>query len=144
MLLTWWPPSNPPRNPLLNSSPERPSRRMPLGGMASHLQHAGHDGAAWEVAIEVLLVGRHLLHTDRALACLELDNLVDEEERVAVWQDLLDAVHLEDGFRLRCGRSALIRRCARARVRSEAHTGEAASVPYLCKRLGPHGRAAPV
>mmetsp|Transcript_2071 Transcript_2071/g.6817 ORF Transcript_2071/g.6817 Transcript_2071/m.6817 type:complete len:260 (+) Transcript_2071:29-808(+) len=78
-----------------------------------HLQHAGHDGAAREVAIEVLLVGRHLLHTDRALACLELDNLVDEEERVAVRQDLLDAVHLKDGFR-------------------------------LCKRLGPHGRAAPV
>jgi hypothetical protein len=84
---------------------------------ATHLQHARHDGALREVAVEELLVGRHLLHTHRALAWLELNNLVDQQERVAVRQNLLDAVNLEDGLRLRHGRAALMRRCARPRAR---------------------------
>jgi len=43
------------------------------------------------MADEKLLVGRDLLYAHDTHARLELDDLVDEQERVAVREDLLDS-----------------------------------------------------
>ena len=53
-------------------------------------QHARHHRVAREVALEELLVEGDVLDADDALARLELEDPVHEQERVAVRQDLQD------------------------------------------------------
>ena len=67
------------------------------GGLGQGLDHqdAGHDRAPREVAGELRLVGADLLDPDRAPPRLELDDAIDEEERVAVRKDPHDVGRLE-------------------------------------------------
>ena len=58
-------------------------------------QHAGHHRAGGEVAGEPPVVGPHLARRDDAWPGLELDHLVDEQERLPVRQDRLDLVPAE-------------------------------------------------
>merc|ERR1719426_481931 len=63
------------------------------------LQHTRHDRPVREVAVEELLVRRHLLHADGLLAWDELDDLVDEEKGIPVREDVLHLEHVEDRLR---------------------------------------------
>ena len=58
-------------------------------------EDAGHDGAAREVAREPPVVGADEACRDHLAARLELDHLVEQEERVAVREDRLDPVPSE-------------------------------------------------
>src|SRR5215212_7887554 len=60
-------------------------------------EDAGHDGRAGEVALEEVLVDRHLLDPDDAHPLRQLDDAVNEQERVAVRQNLLDGAGVEKG-----------------------------------------------
>jgi BirA family transcriptional regulator, biotin operon repressor / biotin---[acetyl-CoA-carboxylase] ligase len=60
-------------------------------------QHAWHDRPARKVTGQVPLVRAHALSRDYALAGLEVDNLVEQEERVAVRQDRLDILACQGG-----------------------------------------------
>ena len=62
-------------------------------------EHAGHDRPLGEVAREPPVVGADLAPADDALAGLELDDLVDEQERRAVRDELHDHVPAERGPR---------------------------------------------
>mmetsp|Transcript_53696 Transcript_53696/g.117122 ORF Transcript_53696/g.117122 Transcript_53696/m.117122 type:complete len:218 (-) Transcript_53696:237-890(-) len=64
------------------------------------LQDARHDRTRREVAVEKLLVRSHLLDPNSPLASLKLDHLVDEQEWIAVRQDLLYALDREHGLGL--------------------------------------------
>src|SRR6266550_1197473 len=55
-----------------------------------HDQHAGHHRPVRKVAAEIPLVGAHRLSRDRSFAGPKLEHFVDEEEGLAVRQDLLD------------------------------------------------------
>ena len=74
-------------------------------------QDAGHDRAPGKVTREVPLVGANGLPGDDALAGLELGHLVDQEERVAVREDLFDLRAAERGLG-RHGRPSVVGRCA--------------------------------
>ena len=77
--------------------------------------HAGHDRAARKMAGEEPLVLPHLLARDDARAGLERGDLVQEEERVAVRQDLFDLLAPQgDGHAGVYSSSSVLRR-ARAR-----------------------------
>ena len=54
-----------------------------------HHQHAGQRGAAWEVAGEEVFVASQVPQGHAALAGVEFDDLVDEQERRPVRQQLL-------------------------------------------------------
>ena len=61
-------------------------------------QDAGHDRPPGKVACQIPLVRANGLPRDDALAGLELDHLVDQEERVAVREDLFDLRFVERGL----------------------------------------------
>jgi biotin-[acetyl-CoA-carboxylase] ligase BirA-like protein len=62
-----------------------------------HDQDAGHDRASRKVAAEIPLLGADALPRDHALSRRQLDDLVEEEEWIAVRQDRLDFVTRESG-----------------------------------------------
>mmetsp|Transcript_6839 Transcript_6839/g.27957 ORF Transcript_6839/g.27957 Transcript_6839/m.27957 type:complete len:227 (+) Transcript_6839:153-833(+) len=57
-----------------------------------HHEHAGHDGALREVAGEEVVVDGDVLQADGVLALLNLEHAIDEQERVAVGEQLHDGV----------------------------------------------------
>lgn len=66
-----------------------------------HLQDPRHDGQVREVASELGLVVGDALDADDALARYEVQDLVDQSERVSVRQHLEDVLgHREDGLRV--------------------------------------------
>ncbi|MNV89902.1 hypothetical protein D3C71_1842360 [compost metagenome] len=65
-----------------------------LGQGLDH-QHAGHDRVAGEVAVEEGLVAAHALDGEHALVGFQLEHAVDQQERIAVRQQLLDRRHVE-------------------------------------------------
>src|SRR5690606_23919100 len=58
-------------------------------------QHAGHDRAIGEVALEIAFVRGHVLLRKPALGALEGHHAVDQQEGVAVRQHLSDALHAD-------------------------------------------------
>src|SRR5262249_39820935 len=79
-------------------------------------QDARHDGSPREVATEVPLVLPHPLESDDALTGLELEHLVDQQERLAVRQNRLDGGAVEgEGDRPATARFSRVRTPARAR-----------------------------
>ena len=65
--------------------------RMPAGlGHGLDDQDAGHDRPARPVSLEERLVDAHVLERHDATAGLELEHPVDQQERVAMRQDLHD------------------------------------------------------
>ena len=60
-------------------------------------ENTGHDGVSRKVSVEVGLVGGDVLEGDDALAAFDLDNAVNEQERIAMWQDALDLDDVERG-----------------------------------------------
>ena len=60
-------------------------------------QNAGHDGPAGKVARQEPLIGPDLFARDNAAAWLDLDDLVEEQEWVAVRQDRLDLFFRQGG-----------------------------------------------
>src|SRR5215204_3869046 len=70
----------------------------------AHLRHrlddedAGHDGRAGEVSLKEMFVDRHLLDPDDTHALRQLDDAIDEQERVTVRQNLLDGAGVENRF----------------------------------------------
>jgi len=60
-----------------------------------HLQHARHDRAAREVAAQVPGLGIDVVAPDGVLTGDQLDDLVDQQERLAVGDDRLDAGPVE-------------------------------------------------
>ena len=48
------------------------------------------------MSFEELFVGGHILHADDTVIDLEVGDLVDQKERIAVREDLLDGVDIED------------------------------------------------
>src|SRR5437762_5773220 len=65
-------------------------------GHALGEDHAGHDRVPREMALQVPLLAGEVVLCDAAHARLELGDAVDEEERVAVWDEPLDARPVED------------------------------------------------
>src|SRR5690606_6535427 len=67
------------------------------GGLGHRLdlQHARHDRAARKVALEELLVEADRLDRVNALAELDADDAVDQQQRVAVGQGLEDSCDVE-------------------------------------------------
>ena len=63
-----------------------------------HLEHARHDGVTGEMALEERFVDRDGFLADRLELAVEFQDAVDEQERVAVRQDLHDLVDIETGF----------------------------------------------
>src|SRR6185437_11559804 len=102
-----------------------------------HDEDAGHHRVVREVPREERLVHRHVLDRDEALVLLVLDHAVDQQERVAVREILLD---LLNGHRLAHGplpegRAARARRCDRAGAgapRSSAIARAASSAGPKC------------
>jgi len=73
------------------------------GGDLGHgleLEDAGHDGVAGEVAGEEGLVDGDVFDAGAFGVAFEIDNAIDEEERVAVGEDFEDVVDIEDAFAL--------------------------------------------
>jgi biotin-[acetyl-CoA-carboxylase] ligase BirA-like protein len=65
-------------------------------------QDPGHDRAAGKVSLEVPLVLAHGLARDGTDALLQLDDLVDEEERLTMGQDRLDLCPPERRLKAGC------------------------------------------
>ena len=61
-----------------------------------NLEHTGHDRPVGEVASKLGLVRGDALHTNSVLARHALENLVDQEERVSVRQNLADLTVASD------------------------------------------------
>ena len=77
--------------------------------------HAGHDRTAREVARQEPLVLPHELACDDARTGLEHRDLVQEEERIAVRQDLFDLLPPQGDGHAGVYSSSSVRRRARAR-----------------------------
>src|SRR5690349_14256049 len=60
------------------------------------LQNARHDRRTGEMSYEELFVHCHLFDADDTCPRFKLDDLVDEQERVAVREDLLDRDRIEN------------------------------------------------
>ena len=73
---------------------DRTATARGLGQRLDH-EHTGHDRATGEVTGELRLVGGDLLDRHRALAGLELDHAVDEQERIPMRNDPHDVGRLE-------------------------------------------------
>jgi biotin-[acetyl-CoA-carboxylase] ligase BirA-like protein len=74
-------------------------------GHCLHDQHAGHDRPSRKVPCEVPLIRTHALACDDVGAGLELDDLVEEQERISVRQNRLDPGAVEWGLDRRCAQS---------------------------------------
>ena len=82
----------------LRSSTSVSSSAPPVCAMASTIEHARHDRESGKMSAEKLLVDRHVLDGDDAFFALQLEHAVDQQERIAVRQDLQDVVDVEHGF----------------------------------------------
>src|SRR3954469_5179092 len=58
-------------------------------------KHSGHDGVPREVPDKVRLVHSHGLNSADPLARFQAGDAVDQQEGVAMWQDLLDLLDVE-------------------------------------------------
>src|SRR6185503_2941752 len=63
-------------------------------------QHTGHHRRAGKVALKKILVDTHLLDADDSFAGDELYDSIDEEKRIAVRQELLNGLCVENCFHL--------------------------------------------
>src|SRR6266571_4490212 len=105
-------------------------------------QDARHDRVAGEVALEERLVEGDVLDADHALPLLDLQDPIDQEERVAVREDLQDPPDVHHGRRLPHRSSStpaqperrLARRLVRAATLRAAPPAEAASAPAASSR----------
>jgi hypothetical protein len=61
-------------------------------------EDTGHDGIAREVALEEGLIDGDVLDGDDALFSFDLEDAVDEEERVAMGEDGHDAIDVHHGL----------------------------------------------
>jgi hypothetical protein len=61
-------------------------------------EDAGHDRVTGKVSCEMRLVYGDVLDGDDALATIDLDDAVDEKERVAMRKNALDLENVENGF----------------------------------------------
>src|SRR5690606_37374635 len=62
-------------------------------------EHAGHDRLAGEMSLEMRLVERDVLDADAAVVTVHLDDAVDEKKRIAMRQELQNALNV-DAFEL--------------------------------------------
>ena len=65
-------------------------------GQRFNYQHPGHHRRAGKVALKKILVDTHLLDTDDSFAGDELYDSIDEEKRIAVRQELLNGLCVEN------------------------------------------------
>src|SRR5437899_2616233 len=82
------------RNPALETGRSESRNGADLGERLCD-KHTGHDWPAREMAGEERLTDGDGLDPDRPAAILELDNTIDEEERVPVRDDGLDLLGRE-------------------------------------------------
>ena len=61
------------------------------------ITHAGHDGMAGEMALEIRLVDGDVLDAGARLLAIHVDDPVDQQEGIAVRQDLLNLRDIELG-----------------------------------------------
>src|SRR5579863_106536 len=59
-------------------------------------QYTRHNRLAREVPLKKLLVDRHVLHADNALQALHLQNSIDHQKRIAMRQQFLNFVHVQN------------------------------------------------
>ena len=71
------------------------------GGRLRHRldnEDARHDRLLWKVALEKLVAIAHAFDADRAFTSFDVDQLVDQQERVAMRQKLHDFVDVQRRF----------------------------------------------